>query len=253
MKNKFQFTFYLRALQLIAFLTSVYVLIFKFDSRLIISAILFYVYLHIGVSVALHRYYSHKSFCVSKGTSYFFAFFGTLMMVGSPMIWALIHRQHHQYSDSEKDPHSFRHKGVFKILFGFWYDDLHISSRQGMDLIRDRSLLWAHQNYFKIIFCWIGFLFFLDKWALVYFYFIPVCAGILSLNINLILHHYLGYRHHDTKDQSRNNWYAFPFALGEAWHHNHHLNPHSPTTKINWWEFDPILILVRIFRSPASR
>src|SRR5271155_360681 len=57
----------------------------------------------------LHRYASHKMFTMSKGWEKFF-YFLTFFTQGSsflnPRAYAIMHRMHHTYSDTEKDPHS---------------------------------------------------------------------------------------------------------------------------------------------------
>src|SRR5579863_5483329 len=56
-----------------------------------------------------HRYASHKMFTMSKGWEKFF-YFMTFLTQGSsflnPRAYAILHRMHHTYSDTEKDPHS---------------------------------------------------------------------------------------------------------------------------------------------------
>src|ERR1700756_4518416 len=57
----------------------------------------------------LHRYSSHKMFTMNKFWERFFYLF-TFLTQGSsflnPRAYAIMHRMHHAYSDTEKDPHS---------------------------------------------------------------------------------------------------------------------------------------------------
>src|ERR1700741_4909055 len=57
----------------------------------------------------LHRYSSHKMFTMSPFWEKFFYGF-TIISQGSsflnPRAYAIMHRMHHTYSDTEKDPHS---------------------------------------------------------------------------------------------------------------------------------------------------
>ncbi len=247
-KRTYSSTFYLRSLQLIALFLSVYFTVFYYQKiNIYILIACFYWYTHVGISTAMHRYFSHRSFKASDWGSYFLAFWSVLSMVGSPIFWAVIHRQHHQKSDTQQDPHGYTSKGIFKILLGLWYNDVSISRNELNDLLKEKSLNWAHRHYFKIIFCWILFLFLIDKWAPVFYYFLPVIFGIFIVNLNLILHHKLGYTNFDNHDYSHNNWIMFPISWGECWHNNHHQNPSHESTKVKWWEFDPGIIFVRIF------
>src|ERR1700753_2104956 len=56
-----------------------------------------------------HRYASHKMFTMSKFTErvfYFLAFLTQGASFLNPRAYAIMHRMHHAYSDTEKDPHS---------------------------------------------------------------------------------------------------------------------------------------------------
>lgn len=239
----------LKLLQWVAFAFSVYAF-YDWDTRyLIYSPVFFYIYFHIGTSIGLHRYFVHRSFSTSKRISYVIAFFSTLSLVGSPLLWALIHRQHHLQSDDDKDPHSFRKTGVLSILLGTWYDGLPLTVKNAQDLSRDRALLWAHRNFFKIILSWMALLTVIDPKACIYFYLLPVCISVHVSSFNLILHHFSGYRNFPTKDHSKNNWWMFPISLGESWHNNHHQYPARYSTKVFWWELDPCATLIRIIKT----
>src|SRR5881392_3664671 len=77
-------------------------------------AILVFFVLHWQLSVFfqtffLHRYGAHKQFTMSKGWERFFHLC-TYVSQGSsflsPRGYAILHRMHHAYSDTERDPHS---------------------------------------------------------------------------------------------------------------------------------------------------
>src|SRR5688572_1371387 len=57
----------------------------------------------------LHRYASHKMFSMNKFWERFFYGFTAMSQGASflnPRAYAIMHRMHHAYSDTEKDPHS---------------------------------------------------------------------------------------------------------------------------------------------------
>ena len=62
-------------------------------------------------TIFLHRYSAHQMFTMSKFWEKVF-FFLTFIFQGSsflnPRAYAILHRLHHKYSDTEKDPHSPR-------------------------------------------------------------------------------------------------------------------------------------------------
>src|SRR5262245_66166622 len=69
----------------------------------------------------LHRYGSHKQFTMSKGCERCFHLC-TYLTQGSSFLsargYAILHRMHHAYSDTPKDPHSpENHPNVFKMMW----------------------------------------------------------------------------------------------------------------------------------------
>ena len=86
----------------------------------------------VGVAIALyfvrmfaitafyHRYFSHRTFRTSRLMQFLFAALGNSSVQRGPLWWAAHHREHHQHSDPEEDPHGhdlskfivFRHPDV---------------------------------------------------------------------------------------------------------------------------------------------
>lgn len=200
----------------------------------------FYVYSIIGVSITLHRYYSHKNFEFKNSfIKWLFTFVAILTGRGSPLGWVYVHREHHAYSDTEKDPHPPHILG-FK-LFGFKHIENH-SGKIKLFLVKDlmsKDQLFINKWYFAIIFIWILSLGTISL-DLVYFtWVLPVMLIQLSQNSFNYFCHKHGYRNFETRDLSTNNIYMWPFILGDAWHNNHHHNAKECNTKNKWWELDP--------------
>jgi stearoyl-CoA desaturase (delta-9 desaturase) len=56
--------------------------------------------------------------------------------------------------------------------------------------------------------------------------------------------HFFGQRRFSTEDRSTNvAWLAIP-SLGESWHHNHHVFPHSAVHGLRWYEVDPSALAI---------
>src|SRR5271154_1613337 len=69
----------------------------------------------------LHRYASHKMFSTNKFNERVFHLL-TFICQGSsflnPRAYAIMHREHHAFSDTEKDPHSpYFFKDVFQMMW----------------------------------------------------------------------------------------------------------------------------------------
>ena len=69
-----------------------------------------------GLSIGLHRYFSHKQFQVSKLYEIFSLYLAMLAGSRSPLGWAGAHRIHHRYSDTKLDPHSPTYKGFWNVF-----------------------------------------------------------------------------------------------------------------------------------------
>src|SRR5689334_18531470 len=57
----------------------------------------------------LHRYGAHRMFTMSKGWERFFHVLTAVTQGSSyllPRAYAILHREHHAFSDTERDPHS---------------------------------------------------------------------------------------------------------------------------------------------------
>lgn len=211
---------------------------------LILSIIAFYCYSVIGISMMLHRYYSHKSFKISNTLKWFFTIFAILAGRGSPLGWVYIHRIHHATSDSERDPHS-PHFNSFKFI-GF---NPKIEEKINYFIIKE-FLTPVHikidQYYLGIILCFLLCLCLIDINLVFYIWALPVLiVSITQTCFNFFAHKY-GYRNFETSDKSTNNIFLWPFILGDAWHNNHHANASKLSTKVRKFEFDPLVFLINL-------
>ena len=237
-------------LQIISLITVVFgIFVVDYSGLYLLSSIvMFYVLSILGISVTLHRYYSHKGFKMNSVLHWFFTGIAVLAGRGSPLGWVYIHRMHHATSDTEKDPHS-PHYSTFKF-FGFKpvYDE----SKQINYFIIKELLTKTHINidkyYMLFILAYILLLGLININLIFYMWAVPVFAvSVSQVAFNYFAHSY-GYRNFETTDHSTNNIYLWPFILGDAWHNNHHGNSASMTTQLKWWEIDPAGYLIRVIR-----
>lgn len=196
----------------------------------------------------LHRYYSHKSFEFKSNTiRQIFTIITILAGRGSPIGWSYIHRQHHAYSDTDRDPHSPKPLGY--KLFGFGHYKAMESEKMKVFLVKDlmtKEQLFIHKYYMLLLLSFVAVLGFTSIELLYFVWILPASLVHLSQNNFNYFGHMYGYRNFATKDDSRNNIWLFPFILGEAWHNNHHAKPNSSTTKIKHREYDPIQLIIRL-------
>ncbi len=240
--------FLLQSISLIVILSGVFFIEFSWH-YVLMSVIFFYLYSIIGVSMMLHRYYSHKSFKLHPILKWIFTVFAILAGRGSPIGWVYIHRIHHATSDTEKDPHS-PHYDTFKFVgFRPVYDDTKKINYFIVKELLTPAQIKIDKYYMLLILTFILFLTIIDYNLVYYVWAVPVFAVSVSQIAFNYFCHMKGYRNVDTKDKSTNNIYMWPFILGDAWHNNHHAHAERLSSKIKWWEFDPVAGLAKLVSS----
>jgi stearoyl-CoA desaturase (delta-9 desaturase) len=215
---------------------------------LAISVLFFYAYSVVGISMMMHRYYTHKSFELHNATKWVLTVFAVLAGRGSPIGWVYVHRLHHATSDTEKDPHS-PHYDTFKFIgFKPVYDD----SKKINYFIVKELLTPAHikidKYYMLLIISFALILALIDLNLVFYVWALPVfLVSVSQIAFNYFCH-MNGYRNFVTKDQSTNNVFMWPLILGDAWHNNHHAHADWASTKFKWWEIDPVVWLIKLVK-----
>lgn len=222
---------------------------FNFNSvNIIVLIVSFYTLNVLGNWMMLHRYYAHKSFQFKSDiVRKIFTVITILSGRGSPIGWSYIHRQHHAYSDTERDPHSPKTLGY--KLFGFGHYKAMESEKMKIFLVKDlmtKEQLIIHKYYMLLLLAFVCVIGLISPELLYFVWVLP--AGLVHLSQNNFNYfgHMHGYRNFATRDDSRNNMWLFPLILGEAWHNNHHAKPNSSLNKISPYEYDPIHLLIRL-------
>ena len=202
----------------------------------------------------LHRYASHKMFKMNIFWERFF-YMGTFIAQGAsflnPRAYAIMHRMHHAYSDTEKDPHS---PHFIKDVWGLMiqtkniYLNYLLYKTEPEPQFRDRYPTWAFID--RIGDLWITRLCFVSLYITFYVIFAPHWLFFLLLPLHFLmgpLHgaivnwcgHKYGYSNFDNHDHSRNTLPIDFLMLGELFQNNHHKKPNDVNFAQRWWEFDP--------------
>lgn len=237
-------------LQMLAFVISLLGL-FTIDVSLLylcLSIITFYLFNIMGVSITLHRYYTHKSFEFrNKFLKFLFTFISVIVCRGSPIGWVYVHRLHHAYSDTSNDPHAPSMLGFKLVGLG------HISSACKFNkfIVKDflnEEQMNINKYYVLIVINYILLLVMIDVNLVYYMWALPVVLVQIVQNSFNYFGHMYGYRNFNTTDDSTNNIYLFPFILGDAWHNNHHKNPALPSNKVKAFELDPAASIINLIK-----
>ena len=216
------------------------------------------------ITAGYHRYFAHRSYKMNRTMQFVMAFGGATAAQKGPLWWAGNHRRHHQFADTDRDPHT--------PLKGFWWS--HIGwilsdkySATDVDAIRDFArypeLRWLDRHDWVAPWAVAVACFLAGGWsALVIGFFLSTILlwhGTFTVNS---LAHLVGRRRFDTPDTSRNSWLVALFTGGEGWHNNHHHYQSSCRQGFVWWELDPTwyglrllarLGLVHDLRAPPPR
>ncbi|KAI3839306.1 hypothetical protein MKX03_016850 [Papaver bracteatum] len=201
----------------------------------------------IGVGLCFHRSLCHKSLKLNKSVEYLFAYFGLLAGQGDPIYWVTVHRFHHQFVDTVKDPHS--------PIEGFWFSYInwifqHTWEKVSFSVyssITKLHLFETVHSYYRFLRKTIS-LHYVGLGLLLYVagglpYFIWEMGVRMAYShhgtfvINSVCHKWGGKRPYNTKDLSTNNWLMNIINLsGEGWHNNHHAFEFSARLGLEWWQ-----------------
>ena len=207
-----------------------------------------------------HRYAAHGAFKMSKAWERVFFVF-TYIAQGSsymsPRAYAIMHRMHHAYTDTELDPHSPSYsKNVFHMM---WRTrNIYSGIFKGTIKVEDRFLKnlpdwpafdkWASSTLSRSLWALVYIVLFVELapsiWFLLLLPLALAMGPIHGVIINWFAHKY-GYINFKLKNTSQNLFSVDIFMLGESYHNNHHKHPSSINFGKRWHELDPVYPIIR--------
>jgi stearoyl-CoA desaturase (delta-9 desaturase) len=199
------------------------------------------------ITAGYHRYFSHRSYRLSRPVQFLMALGGITAAQKGPLWWAGHHRRHHRYADTDRDVHS-PNDGMWWSHAGWILSRRHKATN--IDAVPDLAKFPELRalDRFQVLGPWaVGVVcFFVAGWAGV----VAFCLSTLLLwhatfSVNSVAHR-LGSRRYATPDTSRNCWPVAILTLGEGWHNNHHHYPPAARQAHRWWEVDPTWYALRI-------
>ena len=188
-----------------------------------------------------HRYFSHRTYEVSRPVQFLIAVAGATCVQRGPLWWAAHHRKHHRHADTEVDVHSPR-------IHGFWWshmgwitspENFPTDVKQVPDLARYPELRFLDRFDIVVPLSLAIALFVLGgaQWLVWGFFISTVVLFHCSCFINSLAHQ-LGRRRYPTPDDSKNSLLLSLITFGEGWHNNHHWYPGATRQGFYWWEVD---------------
>jgi stearoyl-CoA desaturase (delta-9 desaturase) len=218
--------------------------------QLVALAVVSYLVRMFGITGAYHRYFAHRTFKTSRPFQFLLAFIGTAATQKGPLWWASGHRQHHKYSDTDKDLHSPVRRGFWYSHMGWWLGGEHDETR--LDLIQDFARYPEIRFLERFHYLGIAATMLLG-WAyagfdgFLWIYVVSTCFLLHSVFFVNSLAHVSGSRRFETGDDSRNNAFIAFLTLGEGWHNNHHHYQSSCRQGFYWWEIDITYYVIKVF------
>jgi stearoyl-CoA desaturase (Delta-9 desaturase) len=199
------------------------------------------------ITAGYHRYFSHKTYKLSRVPQFLMALGGTTSLQKGPLWWAANHRDHHRFSDTEQDVHSPQ-KGFWWSHVGWILCDKFKATDESRikDFATYPELRWLNRHDalpavgLALVCLAIG------GWSgLVVGFFVSTIVLWHSTFFVNSLAHVMGRRRYATEDTSRNSVIIAVLTMGEGWHNNHHYAPSSCRNGFFWWEWDPTYYVLK--------
>jgi len=209
-----------------------------------------------------HRYAAHGAFTMSRTAEKVF-FFLTFLFQGSSYLstraYALMHRMHHAYADTERDPHSPSFsKNIFdmmwrtyKVYAGIYDETTKVDPKFSKNVPDWRSFdRFAGSNIVRVLwvaaYVWFYAAFATSPWL---WLLLPVQVFMSPVHgavVNWFAHKF-GYKNFRMKNTAENLLVVDFLMLGESYHNNHHKHPSSVNFGFRWHEIDPIYLVILLF------
>ncbi|GAA3837436.1 fatty acid desaturase [Sphaerisporangium flaviroseum] len=227
----------------------------------------FYVFTGLGVTVGLHRYFTHGSFKANRPLKIVLAIAGSMSLEMGVIDWVATHRRHHKYSDKEGDPHSpwrFGNdwkaltKGLIFAHIGWMFSSERTNQeRFAKDLMNDKDVYRIHKAFPWLVFASLvlpavigGLVTWSFTGALTAFFWGSLVRIALlhhvTWSINSVCHVF-GDEAFEVRDKSRNVWWLAIPSFGESWHNLHHCDPTSARHGALKGQLDPSARVIRWF------
>lgn len=193
-----------------------------------------------NISMFAHRAWCHRSWHPNAVVNWIGLVIFHITMVGNSIGWVGVHREHHRFCDTERDPHSPLHRSRWHIQFLSYFN--RVKPQYILDVARDTKHQWFYQWYWALN---------LALWAALAAVDVGLLAGWLAvLGLTVFKLHTINSLCHATPrwllpiDNTHTSTNSVLMVLlninnGEAWHKNHHVNASAWSFRQRWYEIDP--------------
>jgi stearoyl-CoA desaturase (delta-9 desaturase) len=209
-------------------------------------------------------------FSMNKFWEKFFYVF-TFITQGSsflnPKAYAIMHRMHHAYSDTEKDPHSpYNSKNIFSMMWKtrIMYNNLVYGKADILEKFKKNIPTWPKLDKFAeshlsrygwglayvVIYVLIISVFKVQGTHPWMYAFLPLHFIIGPMHGAIVNYfgHKLGYQNYDNHDKSKNTLFWDFLMGGELFQNNHHKYGARPNFATRWFEIDPTYPIMKVLQ-----
>lgn len=193
-----------------------------------------------------HRLFAHRAFKAHPAVTLANLFFGAAAFEQSALTWSSQHRDHHRFTDTDRDPYNIK-RGFWHAHMGWFlfreapvdYDNVKDLSQD--PVIRNQHewwLSWAIAGGF-ILPLFIGLVtgrFWGAVAAAVFLRFVVVHQCVFLINSAC---HMFGTAPYDRNQTARDSWVCAFFTNGEGYHNFHHRFPTDYRNGVRWYHWDP--------------
>ena len=206
----------------------------------------------LSITAGYHRLFSHRAYRTNAPVRLFFLLFGAAACQNSALKWSADHRDHHAYTEQEKDPYNI-YKGFFHAHIGWvmMKGAGRKSFENAKDLSEDPLVMWQYRHYLSLAIFIGGVLPFIigyflsDAWG---------CFLLAGITRTVIVHHstflinslchWMGRQPYSFLTARDSAIVAF-LTYGEGYHNFHHQFQFDYRNGIRWYQWDPTKWLIR--------
>lgn len=251
----------------------------------IIAFFITWYFISLGVTVGLHRYFTHQSFRASRPLKLVLCILASLAIEGPIITWVANHKYHHAFSDKRVDGKRLDlhspvpdDDSVWSLLVGLFH--AHVgwlgSGRKAnkeiyaKHLLNDKMIVFFSNAaiYLGMVAISIMLPYFIGGWeAFVWVGLVRIAlVHHFTWSVNSICHVFGERPYESTEgDQSTNipsYWFLWVFTLGESWHRNHHTFQQSAIHGSHWivdpsaqviWILERVKLVDNVVRIPRER
>ena len=215
------------------------------------------------ITVLYHRGLAHGAVVLKPFMRKFTIATGNWVTGIDPKAWACMHRQHHLYSDTKKDPHSPWNDGVFGLLeaqlkaYNKTLIYLDRGKQEYLSVVSDLNFPISYVNRKRV--WWLPYLIqaaialglavSFHAWIVGLAYWLGMMSHpVQGWLVNSFAHKF-GYQNFNNGDESRNNTLVALLVMGEGYQNNHHAKPSQARFSERWFEVDLGYFLCQVARA----